>query len=124
MPELVAFRSSFVLLMLVNGVTGGTKGVVYSAVPFTIRKLEMYPFIGAVPALDAPINVDPTLPIVPVREVVLPASTPLINPRMVEPDRVMARWFHALAVTVAPDRVMVPTPKYSRLMVLDVFIAA
>jgi len=61
---------------------------------------------------------------VPVIEVVLPANAPLIKPYMVDPDRVMAKWFHVLAVTVALDNVIVPTPKYSRLIVRDVFIAA
>ena len=43
MPALVAFSSSDVLLMLVNGRTGGTKGVVYSAVPFRMRAFEIRP---------------------------------------------------------------------------------
>ena len=115
---------SLVPVIAVSVAVGGVKFEVYSAVPFTILKLEMFPKIGAVPALDAPINVDPALPIVPVKELVVPASVPLINPYIVEPDRVTAMWFHWKFVTEAPDSVIPLTPKYSRFIVLDVFIAA
>jgi len=39
----------------VNGLVGGVNDAVYSAVPFTTLKLDMYPFNGDVPGYAEPI---------------------------------------------------------------------
>jgi hypothetical protein len=73
--------------MAVSGAAGGVNAVVYNAVPFTTRAFDMYPRAHQFP---------PDLVVPPISKLVLlvpkkpeydivPARTPLINPRIVDP---------------------------------------